>query len=73
MGFTERIRHFLLLRWQEAKIMAKLDRTMMFEGQTTFLLRSTRVVAQVRNLLLSAAMSSCLAIKAPLPRHNPST
>ena len=45
--WTEVARRYLTLRLQEAKILGRLDRTMMFEGQTTFQLRATRIVSQV--------------------------
>jgi hypothetical protein len=47
MGWTEALRRYLTLRAQDVKIVVKLDRTMMFESQTTFHTRTTRIVTQV--------------------------
>ena len=59
MGWTEAVRRYLTLRKQEFKVLARLDRTMMFESNSTFLMRTTRVVAEVRPLWWRCLPVSC--------------
>lgn len=44
-GFTERVRHWVMRKLETARIVLRLDRTMMFQGDREFRNRTRRVVA----------------------------
>ncbi len=55
-GWTEMIRRWLQLRWEEARILIAVDRSMMFDAYSAFKMRSTRAVSSVREALWSSLL-----------------